>query len=229
MAIIGISGRINSGKDTVGIMIQYLDSQKKGYNGTFDDWYLTSDRGLYPTDWQIKKFAGKLKQIASLLTAIPVEDFESQEVKASNLPKEWNVYQEPFKEIPIKLTVREFLQKLGTEAIRNNIHTDAWVNALFADYKYNPPSDKATYTECFPNWIITDTRFPNEAQAIKDKGGTMVRIERNLEPAGYQTLEQRHPSETSLDGWNFDYVINNNGTLEQLLEATKTLLNNIEN
>lgn len=31
-----------------------------------------------------------------------------------------------------------------------------------------------------PNWIITDVRFPNEAQAIKDRGGVLIRVNRPL-------------------------------------------------
>lgn len=255
MAILGLSGYINSGKDTVGKMIQFLDSQKKGYNGTFDDWYLTSDRGLYPTTWEIKKFAGKLKEIATMLTGIPTEKFEDQEFKKSYLGEEWGTkagvnmahkdvidfdrYKVTsdiglgFKNAIRLMTVREFLQKLGTDGLREGLHQNVWVNALFADYK-RPYKDKY-YPEGvgdLPNWIITDVRFPNEAQAIKDRGGIVVRISRRAsidDEMIWGTNPLRHPSETSLDDWEFDYKINNSGTLEELLEETRFLLNNIKN
>lgn len=60
MAIIGVSGYSGSGKDTVGKIIQKLCPK---------------------SNWQIKKFAGKLKEIASLLTGIPALKFEDQEFK----------------------------------------------------------------------------------------------------------------------------------------------------
>jgi hypothetical protein len=61
--IIGISGKIGSGKDTIGEIIQGLSIT----NGE--------------REFEVKKFAGKLKTIASLLTGFPVEDFEDQEFK----------------------------------------------------------------------------------------------------------------------------------------------------
>lgn len=91
--IIGISGKIGSGKDTVGKIIQYLTYKpwttlegEKGKDAPYDlkDW-LDDGRGISishsSNTWQVKKFAYKLKQICSLLTGIPVEDFEKQEVK----------------------------------------------------------------------------------------------------------------------------------------------------
>jgi len=78
--IIGINGKIGSGKDTVGKIIQWLtkpelDGQYIGFQ-TYDD--ATLER-LSP--FKIKKFAGKLKQTASLLTGIPIEMWEDQEFK----------------------------------------------------------------------------------------------------------------------------------------------------
>ena len=62
MAIIGISGKIGSGKDTVGKIIQYITSE---FNGSFDE-YITRDLG--GSVWEIKKFATKLKQIVCLVS-----------------------------------------------------------------------------------------------------------------------------------------------------------------
>jgi hypothetical protein len=111
------------------------------------------------------------------------------------------------------MTVRDFLQKLGTDAMRNGLHTNVWVNALMADY------DKDS------NWIITDTRFPNEAMAIKEKGGIIIRVDR----PGVKPINN-HPSETGLDHWNFDYKIQNiddifslKQTVEEILKHAKLL------
>lgn len=221
--IIALSGRIGSGKDTVGKMIQYLGAECSNKNDvhyrTFEE-FLKRGQGdnqfqqWYSSDWEIKKFAGKLKQIASLLTGIPVEKFEDQEFKKTYLGPEWQniVYNPPAEPYNELMTVRLFLQKLGTEAIRDGLHTNAWVNALFADY---------TNEE---NWIITDCRFPNEAQAIKDRGGVVVKINRKDE----ETTARLHPSETALDNWEFDYVINNDGDLNQLMEKVNQMLQHFE-
>lgn len=83
--LIGINGIIGSGKDTVGKIIQYLDLMK--FTGETPDaqefkyWYIDRNHNIENSKWQIKKFAGKLKQIASLMTGIPVEKFEDQEFK----------------------------------------------------------------------------------------------------------------------------------------------------
>jgi hypothetical protein len=55
-----------------------------------------------------------------------------------------------------------------------------------------------------PNWIITDVRFMNEAIAIKNQGGFIIRVDRpDIK------LINDHPSETELDNWNFDYKVAN--------------------
>lgn len=254
--IIGLSGYLGSGKDTVGKMIQYLtptDLYLKPKIESYKDFCETYDLSgvkfgpnmLIPHSWQIKKFAGKLKQIASMLTEIPVENFEDQEFKKQPLDRNWTYETD----VPgygkqwVEMTVREFLQKLGTEAIRDGLHQNAWVNALFADYKpviYKIADlivDSSQEKDKYPNWIITDTRFPNEAEAIKARGGVVVRVERGFDDLDLGPIQMRiqrdpstlHASETGLDDWKFDYVINNNGTLEELQEAVKTLLINMEN
>lgn len=66
--IIGISGKIGSGKDATAQII----------------------KGLLPhMGWEVKKFAAKLKQTVSLLTGIPVKDLEKPEVKNALIGPEW--------------------------------------------------------------------------------------------------------------------------------------------
>lgn len=234
--IIGINGYSGSGKDTVGTIIQYVhtDSEvplkkvlKKPANHI---WWLEDGSG-----WEIKKWAGKLKDIASLLTGIPVEKFEDQEFKKELLGPEWGtVGDTPLSSIPVfehikfnrLITVREFLQKLGTDGLRNGLHENVWVNALMADYV--PTGDNLLDGEVrkvreedliYPNWIITDTRFPNEAEAIRKKDGIIIRIER----PGVQPINN-HPSEVGLDGYDFDHTIINDGSLKDLTKKVKKVL-----
>lgn len=204
MNLIGISGKIGAGKDTVGIIIRQLGFTNNG--GT----------------WENMKFAGKLKIIASLLTGIPIEKFEDQEFKKTILGSEWGKPTkqnplnaiEPFKDTTFveMMSVRDLLQKLGTEAMRNGLHENVWVNALFADYT----EDK--------QWVITDVRFPNEFKAIKEKGGIVIRVNRPGHGNSMKELAEAHPSETALDGHEFDYVIENDGNLEKLIGKVKEIL-----
>ncbi len=243
--LIGINGYIGSGKDTVGQIIQYLTTDKKtiSYSGSYNSYIMDLGMGSsIISPWEIKKFAAKLKQIASLLTGIPAEKFEDQEFKKTNLGKEWKIPTEIWFEGERKpdweeeksiMTVRNFLQKLGTEGIRNGVHTNAWVNALFADYKPTfQPDNIVPLPKEYSKWIITDTRFPNEAQAIKNRGGIVVRVERRFYSEDklsstqviLMDLSSKHPSETALNSWPFDYTIENNSTIEDLTEKVREML-----
>lgn len=211
--LIGISGYSGSGKDTVGAIIQYLQCSNVGNLSIEDvvkdykdhEWWLEEQSG-----WEVRKFAGKLKDIAEHLTGIPLEKFEDPEFKKTNLDPEWAVHHLP-------MTVREFLQKLGTDAMRDGLHTDVWVNALMVDYKpidYN--DDEQPH---LPNWVITDTRFVNEAHAIKSRGGIIIRVDR----PGIKPINN-HPSEVGLDKWDFDYKIVNVSGIYELKENVKDIL-----
>jgi tRNA A37 threonylcarbamoyladenosine biosynthesis protein TsaE len=85
--IIGINGKIGSGKDTVGKIIQGLIVAKEHnvLNPNFE-WI---EKYHINSSFEIKKFAWKLKQTASLLTGVPVEKFEDQDFKKQVMSKEW--------------------------------------------------------------------------------------------------------------------------------------------
>lgn len=214
--IIGINGKIGSGKDTVGEIIQKLCATNNG------------------PKFEIRKFAGKLKTIASLLTGIPVEKFEDQEFKKTLLGPEWGTIKEnPLNSIPVfenvnflhMMSVRELLQKLGTEAMRDGLHENVWVNALFSDYvpvvKEWDEFGNDTLVE-YPSWCITDMRFPNEMEAVKQKGGITIRVIRDNGTRAIDT--NPHLSETAIDDAEFDYEIINDGTIEDLVEKVRTIL-----
>jgi len=183
MAIISISGKIGSGKDTIAdIIMQYTPYHR----------------------WQVKKFAGKLKDIAEILTGVPKINFEDQEFKQQDMGPEWG------------MTYRDLLQKLGTEAMRSGLHKNVWVNALFADYQFNIEEDEQVHY-----WIITDSRFPNELAAVKEHNGIAIKVIRD----SGNTIGTTHTSETALDDYtDWDYVINNNGTLEELKTQVLSIL-----
>lgn len=220
--IIGIAGRMGSGKDTVGSIIQYLTLGEEFSKTNGDiiadmehDWYCAKK-----SKFQIKKFAGKLKQVASLITGVPVEAWEDQDFKQGRMPYGWG------------MTYREFLQKLGTEAMRDGLHKDVWVNALFADYKPTTQIENACYKsagirvfEDYPLWIITDMRFPNEMKAIELRKGITIRVVRP-DMNSLQSMIPAHASETALENSKFDYEIINDGTIEDLIEKVREILVN---
>jgi len=186
--IISISGKICSGKDTVAAIIQELQPEM---------------------NWEVKKFAGKLKTIASMLSNTPIEKFEDQEFKKLDMAPEWG------------MTYREFLQRLGTEAMRVGLHENVWVNALFSNYKSTEVKDR--YFN-WPNWIITDCRFPNELDSVIYRSGYTIKVVRD----SGNTIGTTHPSETALDGYtDWTFVIDNNGTIEELKEQVKQILQKI--
>jgi hypothetical protein len=143
----------------------------------------------------------------------------------------------------IKLTPRLLLQLLGTDCMRNIIHPNIHINALFADYKFtdlavakyrNPGFSIKYFTgNPNPNWIITDLRFPNELEAIKSRGGITIRVNRPCEECGvlgghkmvaHKNKPSTHESEISLDESEFDYEIDNSGTVEDLIQKVKVIL-----
>jgi hypothetical protein len=276
--LIGISGKICSGKDTVGEIIRFLwdiENTEDGQYLTVEDFIAAPNDVDSSNPYEIKKFAGKVKDMACLLLGCTREQLENREFKDKELGEEWWHYlvsyidadgigagqklvpynQKIEKElgydhtqILIKLTPRKLLQLLGTDCGRDIIHPQIWVNALFADYKakWVPTGDSVAEEDVslekeYPNWIITDVRFPNEAQAIKDRGGIVIRVNRDfvqtklkdgqtltvqrgiLTGEEHLQLKTPHPSETALDDYEFDIVVENDGSIEELVEKVKKL------
>jgi len=199
--IIGINGKINSGKDTIGKIIQLIDmnSPKREIKE-----FVENNYNVVEPNWKIKKFADKLKDIVCLLIGCTREQLENRDFKEKELGEEWWYYDGyqfgankliPYnyteskisKKFLIKLTPRKLFQLLGTECGRNIIHPNIWVNALFVDYQNNLQVIKSKagvngyIKEDKHNWIITDMRFPNELKAVKDRGGITIRVNRNIQ------------------------------------------------
>lgn len=195
--IIGISGKAQSGKDTVGSMIAYL---KRANDPTFQDYKsvsYVSKEGCYNWLWKHRYFALPLKECLCSILNCTLEDLNDQYFKTILLPwlNNWSV--------------RDLLQKFGT-GIRQTVDEDFWVKSLFKDY--NPD---------FENWIITDVRFKSEAKAIKDKGGILIRVNKPSAGAG------SHISEIDLDDYDgFDFIIENTGSLEDLYNKVSDYVSN---
>lgn len=223
MNLIAISGKMQSGKNTVASIINKLTNNK----------------------YEEKCFADKLKNIVCLLIGCTREQLEDQEFKEKELGEEWTIQKmydtgiEPMIET-YQLTPRLLLQLLSTECGREILHPNIWVNALFVDYKVI--GDNLLEGEIrkvrdedliYPNWIITDMRFPNELEAVKDRGGITIRVNRPCEECGvleghkmvaHKNKPSTHESETALDLAEFDFVIENSGSIEELIEKVKIIL-----
>lgn len=97
--------------------------------------------------------------------------------------------------------VRALLQRAGTEAGRKVLGEHVWVEAAM----HNLPQ----YTDV----VFTDVRFPNEAGAIRARNGIVIRVER---PSLPEPGPDAHPSETAMDGYDFDATVVNDGTVADL-------------
>jgi hypothetical protein len=101
-------------------------------------------------------------------------------------------------------SIREQLQFVGTDCVRNILGPNTWANATF---------DSMDMTK---HYAITDVRFINEADGIRERGGRMYRILRNgVGPAN------NHVSEIALDDYPYDGFIHNDGSLEHFHDSVR--------
>lgn len=130
------------------------------------------------------------------------------------------------------ITPRWVLQYWGTEVCRNAFHDSIWIASL--ENKLRKTQD---------NVVISDCRFPNEIQAIRDSGGHVIRVVRGSEPAwyalaleankGHRDAAQQlvhlgvHASETAWIGTKFDAVLSNNSTLDDLYRQVADLVRDL--
>ena len=246
--IIGISGKIGSGKDLIGEIIQYLQyNLDQGTNISFEEYEI--DSLGYNNKWEIVKFADSLKDIVCILTGCTRKQLEDIDFKNSYLGDEWikllinkncqtnsickysnnGLCPNPCtnKNSLQQLTYRQLLQYLGTDLLRNQLHENCWVNSLFSKYKANLIMKSTQFGVVhvqYPNWIITDIRFLNEVDAVKDRGGIIIRVNRFDDSDMQATHINQHPSETAIDNYSFDHTIDNNGSIEDLIKEVKSIL-----
>lgn len=207
--IIGICGFIGSGKDTVADYLVNLHHFRR------------------------ESFANTLKDAVSAVFGWDRTMLEGRTKQA----REWREQQDNWwtNRLGIVITPRWVLQNWGTEVCRNGFHDDIWIASL--ENKLRNSKDDV---------VISDCRFPNEIKAIKAAGGIVVRVTRGPEPEWYDAavsvnrgpngnstwalsgrrLEQLgvHASETAWVGTRFDVVLDNNGTLDDLYQQVKRLV-----
>jgi hypothetical protein len=180
-----------------------------------------------------ESFANTLKDAVSAVFGWDRTMLEGRTKQA----REWREQQDNWwtNRLGIVITPRWVLQNWGTEVCRNGFHDDIWIASL--ENKLRNSTDDV---------VISDCRFPNEIQAIKQSGGRVVRVVRGPEPEWYNAavsqnrgpngnstwalsgrqLEQLgvHESETAWVGTKFDVVLDNNSTLDDLYQQVKRLV-----
>lgn len=110
-----------------------------------------------------------------------------------------------------EVTPRLILQKMGTEACRHGIADNIWIAAL----------EKRMHG--YEDVVITDCRFPNEIQFIRSVGGKILWITRGPSPTE-EELSKMHVSETAWRQEVCNYVIDNDGTIDDLKRKVDYIL-----
>ena len=100
-------------------------------------------------------FADKLKEICADLFGLTHLQLHGDMASKEAIDARWG------------MSAREILQKMGTEVGRS-VHPDVWIRYVMRQIEDHPDAI----------WVISDVRFENEAAAIREVGGIIVRIER---------------------------------------------------
>jgi len=213
--IIGISGLIGSGKDTVAdYLVNVHEFRRESFAGTLKD-AVSAVFG-----WDRTLLEGRTK--ASREWREQVDTWWAARLHMPNLTPRW------------------ILQYWGTEVMRKGFHDDIWIASI--ENKIRNIKD---------NVVISDCRFPNELAAIKSSGGLIIRTKRGPDPEWFHAAEivnsgptknlswasnkailknyNVHDSETAWAGTEFNHVLNNNGTMDELYAQVDSLVLGIKN
>ena len=104
---------------------------------------------------------------------------------------------------------RNLLQYVGTDIVRAR-EPEFWVDFIIKMIQFF--GDNWDYV------LIPDSRFPNEVERLRETGFgvTHLRVERRNFVSPLTQEQQNHPSETALDTTTPDYLIVNDGSLQDL-------------
>lgn len=157
---------------------------------------------LAAVGWCHLKFAGPMKAMA-----LALDPLVADRLRLTECVDRWG-WERAKRDFP---EVRRVLQALGTEGGRAILGNDVWVNATMAEVdRIDAPV------------VLSDVRFPNEAQAVEVRGGAVVRIHRP-----FVSPLNAHSSETALDGWRWAAEVVNDGSPGDMLERLGPLLSRL--
>jgi len=108
--------------------------------------------------------------------------------------------------------VRRLLQNIGLGA-REIIGEDVWAKLVLSKAK--------ALMKAGVDVAITDVRFPNEHAAIRKAGGTLIKITRAGSP------KMSHLSETALEDADWDYIIENDFTIDHLVHTIRAIVDEL--
>jgi hypothetical protein len=209
--VILVSGKMRSGKNQFS---KYLEQMFMLDNKTVvQDCFANTLKDNSKSDF--KPLIDYLNNLYNKITNCIPDDDQDTEImyhlsKLKTLP-------ENFYEDKTDIT-RILLQLYGTDIFRKRVDMDYWVKLMINKIK---ESDIETF-------IITDVRFPNEIYMLQDEKDfdvTTIRIERVMK---IYDIKNYHESEIALDDFDkFQYVVDNNDSLEQLWNATDTIYKDI--
>lgn len=151
-------------------------------------------------------FAQKVKDVAATVFGWNREQLEG----LTPADRDWREQLDPY----WGLSPRDAMQKIGTEMFRNMISPDVWVKCLLKNLE-----------GCQENVVITDCRFQNEYDAMKRHEALFVFIDRNNFNQNTQNC-CKHVSESFICKLRekCDAIISNNGTIEDMHQQLKQLL-----
>lgn len=138
-------------------------------------------------------FAAPMRRFACDLLCLTPEELDARK-------------EEPFPILGGK-SARFFLQRLGSEFVREQFDPETWIKAAMLR------------TRGKSNVVLSDVRFGNEAIAIVQRGGFIIRLRRDTGLAA-----DGHASEAKLPAALCDYEIDNNGTFEDLFAEIDHIL-----
>lgn len=156
---------------------------------------------LKPYGYSRRAFADNLRN--SLYALNPIINVGKMGIRLNGLIDKYG-----YEQTKMKYTeFRALLQRMGTEVGRDILGQNIWVDSVMNTLDEG-------------NYVFTDCRFPNEAAAVKQYGGKMIRINR----PGFKPINN-HPSETSLDNYDFDAIIDNDGDIETFEKKLLAVVN----
>lgn len=241
--IIGIAGELNSGKDTLASMINYIFAVGIT-KANFQDWLINKVKWDETNKDRITHFADPLKDCLSIMYNIPREYFDDRVKK----DKEWFIINEnrfinedqsnsaKYAKITMEvlhfndtlsnvishilyggyqpiIKLRTLMQYFGTEIGRETLQDDLWIRSTM-----NRAAGIADHRRVC---LIPDIRFTNELDAIRTNSlyGGDIEITRN------QSGSHKHASET-ID-FTCKYLVNNSGTKTQTFYQAINIVSNI--
>lgn len=245
--IIGISGKRNSGKDTIASMINYIFAVGIG-KANYSDWIIKKTSIDNTNADRVIHFADSLKDVLSIIYNIPREYFNNRMYKdemwyniRSNTFNSVNANYSPDTTLFINakdldkccsiakyitdnphkqvyIKLRTIMQYFGTDLCRNKLADDIWIRNTMTKV-----ADTALSRHVC---IIPDVRFSNEAKAIKINKdylyGGLIMVNRD-------SCDNNEHSSEIID-FNYDFVINNNNSKLMLfynvLNICQTIINN---